>query len=408
MRHSLPLAGSLCLALAWPAGAQAPPRPEAALEAQLVLAAYRGDRLSVAEALGRGARLDATDANGYSALHWAAYGGHLALAGDLLAKGAPLEARTRVGQTPLMLAAWQGQAELVELLLARGAQVGATSPQGHSAEAFARRRGHLALAERLAMAARPAPLAWPLHPCWWPVPKPWPAVAQGGGPSSLPGGPGPAPRGLASVAPWPGTALPPSPRPWATAPAPPTPAPHLAPSTAPSPLSWGLPSPSPRPLPSPPPSSPEPWPWTEWLQGEAGPLPWVLGPTIGLHASGVSFPIWGVQVRRGLTQQLAVRAAFEGGGYQQVLGLTPVAFQFQRYHLALLSQGKLYGGVGLTHVVLGSAWEQGSRPANSALDLIVGLRWPWQGAGWALEPSAEFRFGVEGPSTLNLGLATRF
>ncbi len=84
---------------------------------------------SIVWLLARGARLDARDLLGRTALHWAAHAGRSAAVAALIAQGAELEARDSFGRTPLALALSDDLVELpfiamrevVEGLLAAGA-----------------------------------------------------------------------------------------------------------------------------------------------------------------------------------------------------------------------------------------------------------------------------------------------
>lgn len=140
----------------------------------LNFAATRSPEL-VDRLLRAGARLDASDASGLSALMTAAYVGHVECLGKLIEAGAPLEQRDESGytalmfaanstylgcverlveagadveaadndhSTPIMFAAQNGQNEMVTLLLDRGADPGREGDHGYSAFTFARQNGH--------------------------------------------------------------------------------------------------------------------------------------------------------------------------------------------------------------------------------------------------------------------------
>lgn len=87
----------------------------------LTLAAARGDVAALTSLLGAGARLEARDALGWTALCAACAGGHRVVAELLLAAGASADAVAVDGWTPLCAAALAGDASLLALLLARGA-----------------------------------------------------------------------------------------------------------------------------------------------------------------------------------------------------------------------------------------------------------------------------------------------
>lgn len=91
---------------------------------QLLRAAARGDTIRLRTLIGRGADPNATDAAGWSALHYTAALGHVESVRTLLRYGADPNVRDRaLGYTPLNLAVRDGQAEIAELLLQNGADV---------------------------------------------------------------------------------------------------------------------------------------------------------------------------------------------------------------------------------------------------------------------------------------------
>src|SRR5262249_25863117 len=74
----------------------------------------------------KGADVNATQADGMTALHWAAHHDDLPLVTLLLKSAADAKAANRYGVTPLSLACRNGNTELVELLLKAGADVKTT------------------------------------------------------------------------------------------------------------------------------------------------------------------------------------------------------------------------------------------------------------------------------------------
>ena len=70
-------------------------------------------------------------------MHIAAISGHVGALEYLLGRGAQLEAKDAQGLTALHFAAHGGQVGALEYLLDRGAQLEATSPQGHTALSLA-------------------------------------------------------------------------------------------------------------------------------------------------------------------------------------------------------------------------------------------------------------------------------
>ncbi|MDB5100356.1 MAG: ripk4 [Cyanobacteria bacterium RYN_339] len=156
------VAALLALAASAPAWADA--------NADMLLAAYQGDRARVVALLLRGARLDARDENGYTALHWAAFRGDQLLARTLLDRGAGVDLADKRGQTPLILAAWNDHPATVRLLLERGADPAHRSAEGFQAIDYARTRGHQTVMKLL------APLALVTRPTTRPTPRPTAAL----------------------------------------------------------------------------------------------------------------------------------------------------------------------------------------------------------------------------------------
>jgi uncharacterized protein len=177
----------LLLVLLWaaPASAQAP----SALSAEKVQdylfdAARAGETALVADLLKAGARIDAANPAGHSALILAAYNGRVATVDALLKAGADpnrgdrrgntalmgaifkgevtvvqrlldeprvnVDIRNGAGQTAAMFAALFGKAELVEQLAARGADFSLSDAAGQNAQQLALQQGNGDLAERIA------------------------------------------------------------------------------------------------------------------------------------------------------------------------------------------------------------------------------------------------------------------
>ncbi|NOY38288.1 MAG: ankyrin repeat domain-containing protein [Chlorobi bacterium] len=144
-------------------------------------AAYRGDADKVLSFLDQGMDINQVNRNGQSALMMAAYNGHLDLVRLCLKKGAGINDRDAGGRTPLMYAAsgpftatvkyllnhgadpntvdqdekWtalmyaaaEGHLDVVRLLLKRGAVASVTDVDGDTAESFARKNGHIEVAD---------------------------------------------------------------------------------------------------------------------------------------------------------------------------------------------------------------------------------------------------------------------
>ncbi|MCA0377442.1 MAG: ankyrin repeat domain-containing protein [Gemmatimonadetes bacterium] len=112
-------------------------------DAPLADAVMRGDSARVRTLIRQGMDVNAAQADGMTALHWAAQRGDLGSAQVLVAAGARVDALTRNGNyTPLHLAAREGRASVVKVLLAGGADARATtSTGGATALHFAAGRG---------------------------------------------------------------------------------------------------------------------------------------------------------------------------------------------------------------------------------------------------------------------------
>lgn len=120
-----------------------------AAEAPLADAAEKNESTTVGKLLGQKANVNAVQADGMTALHWAAYHDNSELTKRLLDAGADAKAISRYGVTPLSLACTNGNAEIVELLLAAGADPKSTLPGGETALMTASRTGRLGPVEAL-------------------------------------------------------------------------------------------------------------------------------------------------------------------------------------------------------------------------------------------------------------------
>lgn len=352
---------AICLvALAGPARADA--------NSDLLMAAYRGDRVTARALINRGASLAARDENGYTPLHWAAYNGDVRMLELLLEAGAPVDPLDAKGTTPLMLAAWNGYAQCVHTLLAHGANRELRSTDGFIALDYARSRHHTAVMRELvaiAVVRHPGPVR--------PLPRPMPR---------------------------------PQIRPLPIARA--TPRPHVVATPAPEPVVILTPEPTPEPAGEP---TPEPTRTPEDETAVATPPPASPGPpgnmlslVAGVHLSKINFPIVGVHYRRTLIEPVALQLGYELGGYTQPIGAGTVDYDFTRLHAALVTTGWLYGGVGITHVILGTLYSGGYNPSATSYEVIGGLRLPIG----IFNLNLEGRFGYDGPSTATLGAGAGF
>ena len=94
-----------------------PPTPK---PSPLADAVQRGDSQTIQALLNRKVDVNAAQADGATALHWAAYRGDAASAAGLIRAKANVNARNNYGVTPLALAAQQGSTAVIDLLLKAG------------------------------------------------------------------------------------------------------------------------------------------------------------------------------------------------------------------------------------------------------------------------------------------------
>ena len=113
-------------------------------------AAQNGDRDSVRSLLKQAADVNAAQADGMTALHWAAMRDDAELAQTLLYAGANVRATTRINSyTPLLLAAKNGNAEVLAPLISAGADVNAATGNGTTSLMFAAAAGNAAAVSEL-------------------------------------------------------------------------------------------------------------------------------------------------------------------------------------------------------------------------------------------------------------------
>jgi ankyrin repeat protein len=114
------------------------------------------DRASIQALLKEHADVNAAQADGMTALHWAAYHDDSELVGMLLKAGANVAASNRYGVTPLSLACTNGSPAVVGLLLKSGADANAALPGGETPLMTAARTGSLAVVKTLLAAGAAA------------------------------------------------------------------------------------------------------------------------------------------------------------------------------------------------------------------------------------------------------------
>ena len=113
----------------------------AAAPSTLADAAEQRDQAAVRALLRTGAGVNATQADGTTALHWAAYHDDAETAALLVKVGANVNAANRYGIVPLVQACRNGSTAMVKLLLDAGADPNATLKGGETALMLAARSG---------------------------------------------------------------------------------------------------------------------------------------------------------------------------------------------------------------------------------------------------------------------------
>jgi ankyrin repeat protein len=112
-------------------------------KAPLVAAARRGDAAAVRALLAQRADVNATEADGATALHWAVERDDEGMTDVLLGAGANVGAVNRYGVTAVSLAAVNGNAAIIERLLKSGGDPNQTLPEGETALMSAARSGQV-------------------------------------------------------------------------------------------------------------------------------------------------------------------------------------------------------------------------------------------------------------------------
>ena len=130
-----------CLAMAWllVAGTTC-----FGADLRLIDAVKKNDAKTARSLIAQRVDVNAAEADGSTALHWAAQRDNPEIASLLIAAGANARAATRYNVTPLELACMNGNADIVERLLAAGADPNSTSEEGQTALMTASLTGKIA------------------------------------------------------------------------------------------------------------------------------------------------------------------------------------------------------------------------------------------------------------------------
>lgn len=115
----------------------------------LMMAAFKRNKEAVNALLAKGAKVNRA---GWTPLHYAAAAGDEEITGLLAERGAKLDAlspRQSGAYTPLMMAAREGHDATAQLLLKRGAKPGLKNTEGLTAAQIAERAGHTGLAQAI-------------------------------------------------------------------------------------------------------------------------------------------------------------------------------------------------------------------------------------------------------------------
>jgi uncharacterized protein len=115
----------------------------AGADARLADAVMKADREAIRSLLQQKPDVNATQADGMTALHWAARMNDLETAQALLRAGAKPDIVTRYGVTPMYFASESGNAAMIDLLLKAGVSPNAANPGGETALMTTSRTGKL-------------------------------------------------------------------------------------------------------------------------------------------------------------------------------------------------------------------------------------------------------------------------
>lgn len=118
-------------------------------DARLVQAVKNGDKAAAAALLQQKVDVNAPEADGTTALHWAVRADDAAMVDKLIAMGANVKVTNRYGVTPLYLASLNGSAPMLEKLLKAGADANAVGNEGETPLMTAAHTGNVEAAKVL-------------------------------------------------------------------------------------------------------------------------------------------------------------------------------------------------------------------------------------------------------------------
>lgn len=110
---------------------------------RVVVAARNHNEEAIRTLIRQHADVNAPEADGTTALHWAAQLNDTEMADALIRAGANVKAANRYGVTPLSMASTNGNAGMIEKLLKAGADANSALPEGETALMTAARTGNL-------------------------------------------------------------------------------------------------------------------------------------------------------------------------------------------------------------------------------------------------------------------------
>lgn len=119
---------------------------------EFLRAVQSGNGNAAAAMIQQGADVNAREANGTTALHWAVYHQDVALVKRLLAAGAKVSVVNDFGSSPMQEAAITGNATVIRMLLDAGANVESANAEGQTALMAVARTGNVEAAKMLLVA----------------------------------------------------------------------------------------------------------------------------------------------------------------------------------------------------------------------------------------------------------------